>query len=138
MRYLSYDPETGEVSLVARLSGENENWVVFNDFVPDASAEVESGSYVVLKRPTGQYLTYVHDHGQEGLLSVSGSNTDTRLFDQQIWRILKAHSSYLEVVSNPFVHNRLHRIRYTVIKSSIRSRRRVWIFGIFLIKSKPH
>ena len=59
---------------------------------------MESGSYVVLKRPTGQYLTYVQDHGQEGLLSVSGSNTDTRLYDQQIWRILKAHSSYLEVL----------------------------------------
>ena len=98
MRYLSYDPEKSEVSLVARVNGESENWIIFNDFVPDTSGEVESGSYVVLKRPTGQYLTYVQDHGQEGLLSVSGSNTDTRLYDQQIWRILKAHSSYLEVL----------------------------------------
>ena len=98
MRYLSYDPETSEVSLVARVNGESENWIIFNDFVPDTSGEVESGGYVVLKRPTGQYLTYVQDHGQEGLLSVSGSNTDTRLYDQQIWRILKAHSSYLEVL----------------------------------------
>lgn len=98
MRYLSYDPETNDVSLVARVSGDNENWIILNDFVPGASRDVESGSYIVLKRPTGQYLTYMHDHGQEGVLSVSGSNTDTHLYDQQIWRILKSHSSYLEVV----------------------------------------
>ena len=33
MRYLSYDPETSEVSLVARVNGESENWIIFNDFV---------------------------------------------------------------------------------------------------------
>ena len=46
VRYLSYQRETGEVTLVPRVTGENETWKISNSFLPNASATIESGGLV--------------------------------------------------------------------------------------------
>lgn len=53
--------------------------------------------YLVLRQVNGLYMIYGKDHGKEGLLQVGGNLNDTKLYDQQLWRILKSHSSYLEL-----------------------------------------
>lgn len=51
---------------------------------------------LVLTRPHGKYLTYALQHGKEGSLRVIAG--DARgLSDQQLWRVLKSHSAFLEV-----------------------------------------
>lgn len=52
---------------------------------------------LVLRQVNGLYMIYGKDHGKEGLLQVGGNLNDTRLYDQQLWRILKSHASYLEL-----------------------------------------
>lgn len=42
-------------------------------------------------------MIYGKDHGKEGVLQIGGNLSDTQLYDQQIWRVLKSHSSYLEL-----------------------------------------
>ena len=96
-QYLSCNPETGVVGLSARVSNDNEKWVIYNDFLEGISSEIESGCCVVLKRPAGQYLTDSHEYGTEGVIKITGSNNDTQIVEPQIWRILKSHVSFLEV-----------------------------------------
>ena len=45
-RYLSYNGETRNVCLSAVVSGDHEKWLIYNDFVPEASESLESGGYV--------------------------------------------------------------------------------------------
>ena len=49
---------------------------------------------LVLQHINGLYLIY----GKEGLLQVGGNSNDTRIYDQQLWRLLKSHSSHLELM----------------------------------------
>ena len=42
-------------------------------------------------------MLYGQDHGKEGILQIGGNINDTQLYDQQIWRILLSHSSFLEL-----------------------------------------
>ena len=42
-------------------------------------------------------MIYGKDHGKEGLLQIGGNINDTQIYDQQIWKFLKSHSSYLEI-----------------------------------------
>lgn len=51
---------------------------------------------LVFTRPHGEYLTYALQHGKEGSLRVIAG--DARgISDQQLWRVLKSHASFLEV-----------------------------------------
>lgn len=59
----------------------------------------QRASRAVLKRPDGFFLTFGKDHGKEGLPVVGGNPSSTQLYDQQIWRILRANASFLEVCS---------------------------------------
>ena len=50
-------------------------------------------------------MIYGKDHGKEGILQVGGNLNDTQLYDQQIWRVLKSHSSYLELTPTSIYDN---------------------------------
>ena len=71
--------------------------------------------FIVLRQVNGLYMLYGQDHGKEGILQIGGNINDTQLYDQQIWRILLSHSSFLELNPSSLYEEEI----LTVIKLSL-------------------